>query len=235
MIAEDNILNFSQPNIELSKNRVVILAKECMVETVVHFNSYLKSGFYKKKKLNENDLTQEYTKQAQILIRNKNYPFNVEGQYQDIYNLSKGFSDFFFYPNEQNIELSSIYSVESKRLPSPDNSREKEYVIGDKNNGGIERYKSEKHGKGLIECGLLGFVEDKDFKHWQTTINNWINDLTKLSNTSWKHDELLSEVQSNTDYCILQSIAHRICDDINIDHLWIAIGKTSQIDHLISE
>ena len=58
MIAEDNIFNLSQPNIELPQNRMIILAKECMVETVVHFKSYLKSGFHTKKKLNENDLTQ---------------------------------------------------------------------------------------------------------------------------------------------------------------------------------
>ena len=224
MIAEDNIFNLSQPNIELPQNRMVILVKECMVETVAHFQSYLKLGFHKKKKLNENDLTQLYTKQVQIHIRKKDYPFNIEGQYQDVYNQSKGFSDFFFYPNEQNEELSSIYSVESKRLPSPEKKREKEYVIGDNNNGGIERYKTEKHGKGLSECGLLGFVENKDFNHWHTTINGWIDDLSKLPNTTWKSDEVLSKIDSNTDYCTLQSTAHRISDDIKLTHLWILVN-----------
>ena len=101
MIAEDNIFNFYQPDIELPKNKIIAIVKECMVENVVHFKSYLKSGFHKKKKLSENDLTQEYTKQAQILIRKKDYPFNIEGQYQDVYNFSKGFSVFFFYPNDK--------------------------------------------------------------------------------------------------------------------------------------
>ena len=224
MIADDNIFNFSQPNITLPQNRLVILAKECMLENVVHFKSYLKSGFHKKKKLNENDLTQLYTKQAQILIRKKDYPFNIEGQYQDIYDLSKGFSDFFFFPNEQNVELSSIYSVESKRLPSPVKKREKEYVIGDENNGGIERYKSEKHGKGLSHCGLLGFVENKDFKHWHTTINVWIDDLSKLGKTIWKSDEVLSELESDPDYCLLKSIAHRASNDVHLTHLWILVN-----------
>lgn len=224
MIAEDNIFNLAQPNIELPKNKIITLVKECMVETVVHFKSYLKTEFHKKKSLNENDLTQEYTKQAQILIRIKDYPFNVEGQYQDVYNLSKGFSDLFFYPNEQNVELCSIYSIESKRLPSPEIKREKEYVIGEKNNGGIERYKSEKHGKGLFECGLIGFVEDKDFKQWHTTINIWITDLAKVSKTNWKKDEVLSEIENNIDYCILKSIAHRQVDDINLTHLWVSIN-----------
>ena len=225
MIAEDNnIFNSSQPNIELPKNKMITLVKECMVETILHFKSYLKSGFHKKKKLNENDLTQVYTKQAQILIRAKDYPFNIEGQYQDFYNNSKGFSDFFFYPNEQNVEASSLYSVESKRLPSPGKNREKEYVIGDNNNGGIERYKTEKHGRGISECGLLAFVEDKDFKHWHTTINSWITDLAKKQKSSWKKNEVLSETESNIYHCILQSIAHRQSDNVSLTHLWISIN-----------
>jgi len=224
MIAEDNIFGFSQPNIELPKGEIIALARECMVATVVHFKSYLKSEFHKKKRLNENDLTQLYIKQAQILIRKNDYPFNVEGQYQDVYNQSKGFSDFFFYLNEQNVKLSSIYSVESKRLPSPVISREKEYVIGDKNNGGIERYKSEKHGKGLSECGLLGFVEDQGFKYWHVSVNGWIDDLCKLPATTWKSDELLYESQYASDYSVFHSVAHRRTDDVDLMHLWISIN-----------
>jgi hypothetical protein len=224
MIAEQNIFNSAQPNIELPKNKIIALVKECMVETAVHFKSYLKAGFHKKKNLNENDLTQIYTKQAQILIRKKGYPFNIESQYQDVYNLSKGFSDFFFYPDEQNVALASLFSVESKRLRTTETSREKEYVIGEKNNGGIERYKTEKHGKGLMECGLIGFIEENDFNHWHTTINSWIVDLANISNSNWKKDEVLSEIENNNDYCIFKSIAHRDVDDINLTHFWISIN-----------
>ena len=60
------------------------------------FQIILKIGISYEKKLSENDLTQLYTKQAQIHIRKKDYPFNIEGQYQDVYNQSKGFSDFSF-------------------------------------------------------------------------------------------------------------------------------------------
>lgn len=224
MIAEENIFNSYRPDIELSKSKMISLIKLCMAETVVHFKIYLKSGFHKKTNLNENDLTQEFTKQAQILIRKKDYPFNIEGQYQDVYNLSKGFSDFFFYPNEQNVALASLFSVESKRLRTTETSREKEYVIGEKNNGGIERYKTEKHGKGLMECGLIGFIEENDFNHWHTTINSWIVDLANISNSNWKKDEVLSEIENNNDYCIFKSIAHRDVDDINLTHFWISIN-----------
>ena len=147
----------------------------------------------------------------------------LKENYKDAYNLSKGFSDFFFYPNEQNISTASIFSVESKRLPSPTKSREKEYVIGDKNNGGIERYKTEKHGKGLFVCGLLGFVEKESFSYWEVTINNWIKELAKIDK-DWHKDEIFFEVESNTDFCFLKSIAHRKIDDINLIHLWVKLN-----------
>jgi len=224
MIAEENFSNTEQPKISISKTNVISLIIESMKQNVPHFKAYIASGHHKKKKLSEDDLTQIYIEQAQILIRKQDYPFNINSQYRDIYSLSKGFSDFYFYPNEQGISNASIFSVECKRLPAPDVTREKEYVIGTKNNGGIERYKTEKHGKGLSECGLLGFVEDKDFSHWHTTINGWIDDLSKLPETMWKSDEVLSKIDSNTTYCTLQSIAYRISDDIKLTHLWVLVN-----------
>ena len=153
MIAEENLSNISNPQISVSNTNVVLLISKLMKQTVPNFKTYVVSDFYKKRKLNEDDFTQIYIEQAQILIRNHDYPFNINGQYRDITNLSKGFSDFYFYANEQNISTTSFFSVESKRLPSPEKPREKEYVIGNTNNGGIERYKTEKHGKGINECG----------------------------------------------------------------------------------
>jgi hypothetical protein len=220
MIAEENILNNEQPNISVPKSSIVLLIIESMKKTVPYFKSYIISDFYKKSKLSEDDFSQIYIEQAQILARKQDYPFNISSQYRDIYNLSKGFSDFYFYPNEQEISTISLFSVESKRLPSPDKAREKEYVIGDANNGGIERYKTEKHGKGLNECGLLGFVEEENSNYWITTINNWIKDLAQ-TDKNWNEDELLSEFESNTDFCLLKSIAHRKAGNINLIHLWI--------------
>lgn len=223
MIAEENLSNMEQPNISIANTNVVSLISKLMKQTVPNFKTYIVSDFYKKRKLNEDDFTQIYIEQAQILIRKHDYPFNINGQYRDITNLSKGFSDFYFYPNEQNISTTSFFSVESKRLPSPEKLREKEYVIGATNNGGIERYKTEKHGKGMNECGLLGFVEKENSTHWTVTINNWITDLAK-TNKVWNSDEILSEIESNTDFCFLKSIAHRNSDDINLSHLLVTVN-----------
>jgi len=223
MIAEEKLSDKYIHNISVPKTNVVMLINDLMKETIPYFKSSLILGFHKKKNLNEEDMTQIFTTQAQILIRKKDYPFNVEAEYKDIYNLSKGYSDFFFYPNEQNISTASIFSVESKRLPSPEKPREKEYVIGDKNNGGIERYKTEKHGKGLYECGLLGFIEKENSKYWEEIINKWIKELAKTVK-NWNNDEILSKVESNTDFCFLKSIARRKSDDINLTHLWVRLN-----------
>lgn len=223
MIAEENLSNNEQPKISISKTNFISLIIESMKQNVPHFKTYIASGHHKKKNLNEDDLTQIYIEQAQILIRKQDYPFNISSQYRDIYNLSKGFSDFYFYPNEQGISNTSLFSVECKRLPAPDKAREREYVFGTSNNGGIERYKTEKHGKGLNYCGLIGFIEKEKPSHWFAAINNWITDIA-TTNKSWKDDETLSELDSNNDYCFLESIAHRNTSDIKLAHLWININ-----------
>lgn len=223
MIAEENLVNKDNPQISFSSINIILLINMLMKQTIPNFKSYIISDFYKKRKLNEDDFTQIYIEQSQILIRKCDYPFNINGQYRDITNLSKGFSDFYFYPNEENISTTSLFSVECKRLPAPEKSREKEYVIGDKDNGGIERYKSEKHGKGLKECGLLAFVEKENFNHWSNKINDWIVELSK-SNIHWKDDEALTQIESNQNFCILNSIVHRDKDDINLTHFLVSIS-----------
>jgi len=222
MISEENLSSKYYPKISFSNTNVILLISKLLMQVVPNFKAYLVSDFYTKVNLNEDDLTQIYVEQAQKLIRSCDYPFNINGQYRDIANLSKGYSDFYFYPNEQNTSNASIFSVESKRLPSPSKLREKEYVIGDKNNGGIERYKTEKHGKGLKECGLLGFIEKEDSKHWLKEINAWIEDLAS-SDIAWSKNEVLLEIEFKSDFCLLKSIAQRKSDIINLTHLWVTL------------
>lgn len=222
MIAEENLSNTPSPNISVSNSSIFININNLMKQAVPNFKKYILSDFYQKRSLNEDDFTQIYIEQAQILIRKYDYPFNINGQYRDITNLSRGFSDFYFYPNEEDNSTTSLFSVECKRLPSPEKSREKEYVIGTSNNGGIERYKTEKHGKGLNNCGILGFIEKENSSHWFKEINSWIIDLTK-KDVNWKIDEILSETESTTDYSILKSIAYRKNSTLDLSHLWIIL------------
>ena len=98
MIAEENLPIRETPIVSISYNSVIQIIQSLMKLTIPSFKSYILSDFYKKRKLSEDDFTQIFIEQAQILIRKKDYPFNINGQYRDIANLSKGFSDFYFYP-----------------------------------------------------------------------------------------------------------------------------------------
>lgn len=226
MLAEEHLFTKETPNFSITSSKIIQSIKQLIEDVVPYFNSYMGSSFYLKRSLNENELTQIFVEQSQILIRKKDYPFNVNGELKDIHNLSDGFSDFYFFPNEAGRSTASIYSVESKRLPSPKpSSRMKEYVIGHNKNGGIERYKTERHGKGLNECGILAFIEKEDSNYWLKEINHWITEEAKI-NITWKEDELINLHYGKEMYCYLESIAHRKgIKDIILHHFWIVLSQ----------
>ena len=202
-------------------------------KTIDFINECLKNACFPFKKasnqpnlalpLNENKYTQIFVEQVEVFV--KSHPnIGVKNQYSDTFHGTKGIPDFYFHKVEEGVHNEPLMIWEAKILSdSLGAKREKEYVKGEKNNGGIERFKTEKHGKGMNECGLLGFVEKENFTHWTATINNWIKDLAK-TNKVWNIDEILSETESNSDFCILKSIAHRKSDVINLTHLWVTVN-----------
>lgn len=70
--------------------------------------------------------------------------------------------------------------IEAKRLPTPkERSRdEREYVFVDhaqyEGNGGIERFKLNKHGGSLPISIMIGYVQEGDFDFWLEKVNNWL-------------------------------------------------------------
>lgn len=223
MTAEENLSNEDErpaPVISINSESLTNSIINSFAQSVPFFKSYI-TTHVSKKTLNEDELTQVFVEQLDIQLRKLNYPFGVKNQYRDIYHGSPGFSDFYFHPIEEGKSTASIFSVESKRLPSPTNDREKEYVIGTKKNGGVERYKIEKHGKGLSECGMLGFIEKENSVFWITKINKWINDLSD-SDSTWNKDEALKELENHIEFVYLNSVAHRTSSsDILLHHFWI--------------
>ena len=223
MIAEENLTNEEErttPEISINRGTLTYSIINSLKQSVPFFKSYI-TTHVSKKTLNEDELTQVFVEQLDIQLRKLNYSFGVKNQYRDIYHGSSGFSDFYFHPIEEGKSTASIFSIESKRLPSPTSDREKEYVIGTKKNGGVERYKIEKHGKGLSECGMLGFIEKENSVFWITKINKWINDLSK-SDITWNKDEVVEELENHSEFVYLNSVAHRISSsDILLHHFWI--------------
>jgi hypothetical protein len=225
MIAEEQHTNIDtiKPALTGNKGKSVSCIISCLKFAIIPFlQAY---NLSKSNSLNEDDLTQIFYSQVQFIIRDRNYPFNVGNQERDLTKQSKGIPDLFFYANKFGEPPISIFSIECKRLPAPlPKSREKEYVQGNNQNGGIERYKIEKHGKQLVECGMIAFIEEKDFDFWLICVNKWIKKLSDIDNL-WRETEVLNIVEQQKDeFAYLASIAHRAYQkDIKLHHFWIDI------------
>lgn len=222
MIAEE--YNYSKaPKTTIPKGKTISF----IVKTIKEVPSYFISALNHPKlikPLNENKLTQILVEQINVVLSDKDFSILAENQYNDLFYGTKGIPDFYFHTIEKGKINEPLFVVEAKILPAPPpKERENEYVIGDKKNGGIERFKIEKHGKGLNNCGLVGFIKQDDFEFWKNKINDWIKNLSK-ENTFWNVDEILKEGKISTHYSFLQSIAHReTTEDIIISHFWIDI------------
>lgn len=168
--------------------------------------------------LNENKLTQILVEQIEVKIKSQPV-IGVKNQYSDIFLGTKGIPDFYFHTVEEGATHEPLFVVESKRLPS--STFEREYVIGQTNNGGIERFKIEKHGKGLSQCGIVGFIENYTPDYWIKSINKWIIDLSHI-NSDWFEDEILVESSNSDNYCYSTSIAKRVSSDpILLHHFFV--------------
>lgn len=224
MIAEE-YSNFNQvPILSEQKGKTLALINECVKRACIPFKKASNQPNLLHP-LNENEYTQIFVEQIEVFVKSHSN-IGVKNQYSDTFFGTKGIPDFYFHKVEEGVHNEPLMVWEAKILStSLGKKREKEYVIGNKNNGGIERYKTEKHGKGLNKCGLLGFVEEENFDYWNAIINNWITELSETDNSNWKNDERLSLKEPDLDFCVLESVAHRTNDDVHLTHLWINIRK----------
>lgn len=171
------------------------------------------------KPLNEDKLTQILVQQIEFQIRK--YPsFAVDCQYVDVYSRSQSRPDFYFYITEEGAIPNPLFVVESKRLPSQ--TFETEYVIGETQNGGIERFKLCKHGNGLTECGMIGFVEKETASYWSTNINQWIRNLSRHNSRMWNHSEVLNPINDGSNYSYYTSTNTRLnSSNIKLHHIFV--------------
>lgn len=220
MIAEEYYCH-QEPEISLPKGKTISFIVKTIKEVPAYFISALKNTDVTKP-LNENKLTQVLVEQINAVLLEKEFSILAQNQYSDLFYGSKGIPDFYFYESEKGKTNKPLFIVESKILPSPlPKTREKEYVIGDKKNGGIERFKIEKHGKGLNECGIVGFVKNDNFDFWKDNINSWINELSN-NDDFWNKDERIILKERTEIFALLHSIAHRKEKiDLLLYHFWI--------------
>ena len=124
--------------------------------------------------------------------------------------------------------------IEAKRLPTPKSIRrdEREYVFVDhsqnqfKGNGGIERFKLNKHGDGLPVAIMFGYVQSNTFEYWEEKVNQWLQTYALIG--PCYHEEKLIRISPNVNR--FQSTHLRVdhrsgqkMNDITIYHFWITV------------
>lgn len=121
--------------------------------------------------------------------------------------------------------------IEAKRLPTPvkDKKRqETEYVCYNKaaKQGGIERFKTCKHGDKLPFSIMIGYIQKEDANHWHNKINHWIDEQLKTSSNSqisWlEEDRLVQDITFLKPKITKYNSTHsRInLEKINLTHYW---------------
>jgi len=223
MVADENISNSSSPKMSIGKGKSITTIIGLYKRATDPFKNAIRDK-NPDPPFNENKLTQVFVEQIDVQIRKLNYPFGVKNQYSDVIYGTKGVPDFYFHQLEEGKITEPILVVESKRLPSPESNRKKEYVIGTtKKNGGIERFKLGTHGCGLKKGGLVGFIEKNAYNHWEDTINGWIKEEAQ-KNDKWNVSEYLKKTGKKNGYCCLKSTNLRsAAPKILLYHFWISL------------
>jgi hypothetical protein len=220
MVAEEQKYDSTKEiNVSIPLGKTISFIIESFKDTTLYFKNHISQ--FTHKLLNEDELTQEFVN----LLRRKTVdsPFLVGQEKKDLYHYAKGRADFYFYSKEETATTESFFDVEAKILTDRfSKERKKEYVIGNNRNGGIERFKIEKHGKGLSECGIIGFIEKGNFDFWETTINGWIKNLAKFD-IMWNENEILRKIEHNAEFVYLNSKVNTITSkNILLHHFWIS-------------
>jgi len=124
-------------------------------------------------------------------------------------------------------EFDSFFSIEAKRLPTPGQNREREYVIGhDKPSGGIERFKKRIHGKNLRYAAIIGYIQKENADYWFLKVNDWIGELITSVPIEWNENDKLVKSQCDvanlnkfTSMNLKEAIGEK--EVIKLFHFWI--------------
>lgn len=228
MIAEEYQNDYT-PQVSIPKGITISRILNCFKKAVPFFSNAISDSLLVKP-LNEDKFTQVFVEQVDIQLRKEELSIGVKNQYSDLFWGTKGKPDFYFHLLEEGKVAEPIFIVEAKRLPAYATINEKEYVIGQAENGGLERFKIEKHGKGQTTFGMLGFIEEEDFSAWLSRINDWIQTLSLEKDSIWYADEIISNTETKISYSYLTSTLKTISNlKMSAHHFWVACNSTATI------
>lgn len=116
-----------------------------------------------------------------------------------------------------------IFTIEAKVLPNPKRNKGKDHQYVHGSGAGIQRYKDENHGIDLEERllsqnGMMGYVENNDFNHWFSTINQWITD------ASWPNEEKLEIVSFGKIARLKSNHLRKGGSQVILHHFWVNVN-----------
>jgi hypothetical protein len=182
------------------------------------------AGILLKNKIEQED---DVTTPLVLFLNEKSSVFNFHNQFKTLE--SNSTTDIGIFKKHTKIPFCF---VEAKRLPTPltNGRQETEYVCynNSKKQGGIERFKTQKHGgkEKLSQSIMLGYIQENDFNYWFSKVNSWINDKIKSTKNWKKEDLLIQKVSSNeTNFSKYYSTHSRLTlEKINLIHYWIDLN-----------
>ena len=221
------------------------LGEHTSIAAVVNFVENCLPEFadrYKKSSIeNEEGLNQILCMLLNAYARENSYPFAFQSDYREEPESGNSFKPDFgaipssisgaiiesaYYPFDK-----SFFSLEAKRLYNTSGQREKEYLIGRKENGkyidcgGVERFKKGIHGRELHHCGMIGYVQKNDFEYWHRKINLWVDELIASNNNStvqWTDkDKLIKKSVCSTTAKYISNNSRGNGNNITLYHLWV--------------
>lgn len=134
--------------------------------------------------------------------------------------------------NAPNDTDSAFFVLEAKwlPLPKPNKSREKEYIIGNPDGGGIERFKRGHHGTGLTQSAMIAYIQSENCLYWYEKVNTWIQDLIDNAPTKdiiWDSNDLLvfqQQLDTVFKYHSNNKRIHKeVIDTISLCHYWLPL------------
>ncbi|HAN78740.1 MAG TPA: hypothetical protein DCQ31_13750 [Bacteroidales bacterium] len=203
--------------------------KAATAEIVINFlKIFLKEFNPKNSDIKENDreglINDELEHFLDVVASDNDYRFRIKATPENRENQSK--VDFAFRPKSIN-NSQIFFTIEAKRLPAYKTNIKTDYVCNDKQNGGIERFKWNKHGidkngKPIPQNAMIAYIEEHDFEYWYNQINEWILEQEDNSTAlKWTKDEVLVKI-SFDEIATLQSNHLRINNEnVMLNHFWI--------------
>jgi len=128
-----------------------------------------------------------------------------------------------------------ICFIEAKRLPTPEGkNREKTeyaYYESTSKQGGIERFKTEKHGgkEKFTFSFMLAYIQENNAGYWFQEVNDWVDSQIELSSNPeiiWNEKDKLNQDLSFSKGAITKyysTHSRRTLDEIKLVHYWIEL------------